>query len=108
MSLQIKNGTECIDWNELDQVFQSAPLGGRPAEKFKKACEYSPVVVSVWSDNRIVGFGRAFTDFIGYASIYDVVVHKDFQGRGIGKKIMNSILEQLKSCNYVTLFVAPG
>ncbi len=108
MEVEIRKGMKNIDWDELDKVFQSAPLGERPANVFKKACEYSPVIVSAWVDNKIVGFGRAFTDFIAYGSIYDVVVDKNHQGQGIGKKIMNAILSDLKKCGYVTLFVAPG
>ena len=107
MDFQIKLGTDGIDWSDLDQMFQLAPLGTRPPEAFKRACEYSPLIVTIWDKNRVIGFGRALTDFKFYASIHDVVVRKEFQNRGVGKKIILSILEHVRECNYVTLFVVP-
>lgn len=105
---QIKYGTENLDWNEINLLFQKAPLGERPPEMFKKACEYTPVVVTAWDSERLIGFGRAFTNFVGYASIYDVVVLPKYQNMGVGTLIMSAILEKVEVCGSVILFANPG
>ncbi len=66
--LTIKLGTDHLNWEDVNQLFIQAPLGSRPPELFQKACELSGVVVSIFKQNRLVGFGRALTDFSAYAS----------------------------------------
>ena len=53
----------------------------------------SIVVVSMWSHNQIIGFGRATTDEIFRAVLWDVVVDKKHQHKGYGRKIIQTILD---------------
>ena len=52
--------------------------------------------ISVWKDTRLIGFGRATSDKIYRAVLWDVVVEKSHQKIGIGKKIvkMNPFFER--------------
>jgi predicted N-acetyltransferase YhbS len=43
-----------------------------------------------------------------YGAIYDVIVDPEYHGNGIGKLIMNDIIDQGKHMTYVTLFAVPG
>ena len=52
----------------------------------------SEVVVSVWKGSRLIGFGRATSDKVYRAVLWDVVVEKKHQESGIGKKIVKSLL----------------
>ena len=52
----------------------------------------SKVVVSGWYGENLVGFGRATTDEIYRAVLWDIVVDKKYENHGIGSKIINSIL----------------
>ena len=52
----------------------------------------SKVIISLWSGNRIVGFGRATTDGIYRAVLWDIVVADDLQGKGLGSKVVNALL----------------
>ena len=52
----------------------------------------SLVIVSMWCDNQMIGFGRATTDEIFRAVLWDVVVDKQYQNNGLGKKIVQTIL----------------
>jgi N-acetylglutamate synthase-like GNAT family acetyltransferase len=49
-------------------------------------------VVSVWQKRELIGFGRATSDFIYRAVLWDVVVVKSFQGMGVGKTIVQKLL----------------
>ncbi|KAL3653376.1 hypothetical protein CASFOL_003057 [Castilleja foliolosa] len=46
-------------------------------------------------NGRLIGFGRAVSDLALTASIYDVMVHPDLQGRGIGRMIVKRIVRML-------------
>ena len=53
----------------------------------------SPVVVSLWRGKRLVGFGRASSDGIHRAVLWDIVVAGDLQGRGLGRQVVEALLE---------------
>ncbi|MBT4762884.1 MAG: GNAT family N-acetyltransferase [Bdellovibrionaceae bacterium] len=105
---KINYGVDGLDWDEVDQLFTKAPLGARSASMFQEACKYSPVIVSAWDGNKLIGFGRAFTDFFAYAAIYDIAVLPEYQNQGVGRALMESIINRVEKCGYITLFVAPG
>ena len=64
----------------------------RNLKDIKKMLARSSVVVSIWSNEKLIGFGRATTDEIFRAVLWDVVVEKNYQNSGLGKKIVQKIL----------------
>ena len=52
----------------------------------------SQVVISLWRGKRMVGFGRASSDGIYRAVLWDVVVAGDLQGRGLGRRVVEALL----------------
>ncbi len=108
MNISIKYGVENIDWVELCEIFRLAPLGTREPEKLKIAAENSHTVCSVHIDGKIIGFGRTISDDHYQAAIYDIVVLPEFQNQGVGKSIMNALLEKLPRSATVLIYVAPG
>ena len=108
MNISLKYGTENIDWDELCEIFRLAPLGIRELERLKIAAENSYTVCSAYVEQKIVGFGRAISDSQYQSAIYDVVVLPEFQNQGVGKSIMEALLEKLPKSGPVLIFVAPG
>ena len=84
-----------IDWSELVALFKLTHLGGREGDKIKRAFEKSDVVCFAVAGAKLVGAARALTDFEYHATIYDVVVHPDYQGRSIGTRMMSELLSAL-------------
>ena len=64
----------------------------RSEKNIKTMLRKSSVVVSIWINNQMIGFGRATTDEIYRAVLWDVVVDKKYQNQGLGKKIVQTIL----------------
>jgi ribosomal protein S18 acetylase RimI-like enzyme len=50
------------------------------------------LVISAWDGDRLIGFGRVLTDYVFRASIWDVIVDKHYQSRGIGSELVKHIL----------------
>ena len=64
----------------------------RSKKNIKKMLSRSEAVVSVWKNTRLIGFGRATSDKVYRAVLWDVVVDRKHQESGIGKKIIKSLL----------------
>lgn len=65
---------------------------GRSLAQLRRMLAGSQVVVSAWSGDRLVGFGRASSDGVFRAVLWDVVVAGDQQGRGIGRRLVETLL----------------
>tara|TARA_E500000331_G_scaffold322568_1_gene337530 strand:+ start:196 stop:657 length:462 start_codon:yes stop_codon:yes gene_type:complete len=65
----------------------------REINDLKKMLSNSSVVVSLWEKNTLLGFGRATSDEIYRAVLWDIVVDRNYQNLGLGKIIVNAILE---------------
>ena len=65
----------------------------------------STEVISIWRKGEMIGFGRATSDKIYRAVLWDVVVANKFQGHGLGKKIVEELLKKssLKSVEKIYL-----
>lgn len=102
-----------LDLYELEELCNAVGWARRPIRKVKKAIQHSYLVVTMWEQRgarrRLVGFSRATSDHAFNATIWDVVVHPDFQGRGLGKELMRQLIKKLRSedISNVTLFADP-
>jgi len=56
----------------------------------------SNVIITLWNKNNLVGFGRATTDQVYRAVLWDIVVSKDMQRVGLGKIIVEELLKDKK------------
>ena len=67
---------------------------GRSEHELRRMLTGSQAVVSAWQGSRLVGFGRATSDGVFRAVLWDVVVAGDHQGRGLGRRIVEALLLQ--------------
>ena len=65
---------------------------GRSRSALMRMLLGSCVVVSAWQAGRLVGLGRATSDGVFRAVLWDVVVASEQQGQGLGRRIVNSLL----------------
>ena len=65
----------------------------RTIKDLKHCLANSDVIVSIWSDNKILGFGRALSDGTYRSVLWDIVIDHNYQGKGYGKLIVNTLLE---------------
>ena len=77
----------------------------RKINDLKKCLANSDVVVSLWVDKEIVGFGRALTDGIYRGVLWDIVIDQNHQGKGFGTLIVNNLLSSKKIKNTKKLYL---
>ena len=66
--------------------------------------------VSIYHKKNLIGYGRIISDGIYQTLICDVMVHSEYQQQGIGKKVMESLLNKCdkEGIKWVQLFCAKG
>ena len=77
----------------------------RSINDLKKCLANSDVIVSIWVENEIVGFGRALTDGIYRGILWDVVIDQNHQGKGLGTLIVKKLLSSKKIRNTKKLYL---
>ena len=68
----------------------------RTIDQIKQMLANSNVIITLWKKNNLVGFGRATTDQVYRAVLWDIVISKDLQRVGLGKAIVEELLKDKK------------
>lgn len=108
MDIRISSDFSTANLDEMKEIYASVGWTKHTNEIIRQVFEASNVIALVTVDGRMIGFGRALTDGIFNAAIYDVVVHPDFQMQGIAKKIMAFLLDKLRNVSCVHLISTTG
>lgn len=80
---------------EYNQLRNSVGWDSKDKNIILKALENSAVVKKVTFGNKAIGMARAIGDGLYYL-IVDVVVHSDYQKKGIGKLLIDSIVKDIE------------
>lgn len=67
-----------------------------PLEQAAEGLKNSFVLVCFRVDGRPVAIGRAVSDRGYVVYIADVIVVPEYQGKGLGRKVMNTLMEKIK------------
>jgi GNAT superfamily N-acetyltransferase len=98
---QFFNLFESTGWNEKYQL---------AGEQLHQALQHSWYSISAYDGDRLVGFGRVISDGMLHALIVEMIVLPDYQGQGIGSRILNDLVTRCKSNGIrdIQLFCAKG
>ena len=107
MNLRLQFDTKNINWDLVVDILQKVGMGYHTSEIHKRAFNNSYTIVFVFDEDILVGFGRALSDGEYQAAIYDIAVLPSYQGKGIGKIIMQAIVKNTPNCNFI-LYASPG
>jgi len=74
---------ESVGWNRMEDEY-SNPL------------MTSYYHIAVYEDGKLVGYIDSVSNGVTDAYIQDLIVHPDYQGRGLGTELMNQMITYLK------------
>lgn len=87
---------------QVQQLFLSINwVSGNYPKRLYKALMNSSTVLTVWDDDFLVGLIRVLDDTEMLAQIHYVLVHPDYQGKGIASKMLEYIKEKYKDFMYL-------
>jgi ribosomal protein S18 acetylase RimI-like enzyme len=107
MTIELRFDTHNIDWEHAVGIFERAPLGTREPDTLRQCFENSDLVCFAWAENVLIGMGRALSDGVIQSIIYDLCIEPGYQGSGLGKQMMQAMLDRLKTRTTV-LWAVPG
>lgn len=87
-----ENKISVADFNRLtDKV----GWGTRDEKVVEEALNNTLYSVSIYDDNKVVGYGRIIGDKTIFLYIQDIMVIPEYQGQKVGTKIMNTLLTKI-------------
>lgn len=69
----------------------------RPLEQVERALQNDLYHVAAVSDGKVIGMGRLVGDGAMYWYLQEIIVLPKYQGQGIGKRIVNKLLEHVRN-----------
>jgi ribosomal protein S18 acetylase RimI-like enzyme len=92
--IQFSDRKSEIDLYQLQELLNISAFWakGRSIEDLGIAIANSEPVITIWDLEQLIGFGRGTSDGIYRATIWDVVIHPDYRGAGLGSKLVETIL----------------
>ncbi len=77
----------------------------RRLEDLEVAIANSHPVVSLWDGPQLIGFARATSDGIFRATIWDVVIHPQYRGAGLGRQLLEYLLAHPHMCRVERVYL---
>lgn len=101
--MQIKK-IKTFNQKDLQELFTSVQWkSAKEPQRLVEAFKNSSHVVSIWEDEKLIGLIRSMDDDCWSANIDCLVVHKDFQKKGIGTQLLSELLEDLNKVQYINV-----
>lgn len=111
MDIDIRNELPTSD--QFWKLFQSTGWNDNyqlSPEQLAQALCSSWFALSAYDGDKLVGFGRLVSDGVMHAMIYELIVLPEYQGQGIGGKILDELVRKCKKAYIrdIQLFCARG
>jgi len=105
--IQFCIGRDRADIVQIQELFKAAAFWARERkiEDWEIAIGNSEPVVTVWDGSRAIGFARATSDGIYRATIWDVAIHPDYQGAGLGRQLVQTVLSHPRMCRVERVYL---
>jgi ribosomal protein S18 acetylase RimI-like enzyme len=87
------------DINDYWDLFQTTGWNDKynfTKQDLANAIKDSWYSVSLYNSNKLIGFGRVIADGVHHALIVDLIIHPDYQGKGFGSKLLDSLVSRCK------------
>ena len=107
MELEIKLDCANVNWQFVAETLKRVGMAYAEPAAHQKSFENSQVTVFIRREGQLIGFGRAISDGVFQAAIYDVAILPEYQAQGIGTLIIKTIIDKLSDCNFI-LYAAVG
>ena len=99
----LRDGLEGLTPSRIATLYRRAPLLRHTdsAKNLEQAYERSQLVLSVWRGEHLVGVARVLTDGVQASYLCDLAVEPDVQGSGIGRLLIDEVMERCKGTELV-------
>jgi len=87
---------EAIPVDQLAQLYEAVGWEAytRDLKGLAQAVENSTLVVAAWAKDALIGLIRCLSDDVSIVYLQDILVHPDWQGQGVGRRLTETCLER--------------
>ena len=99
--------TPCSGIKQLKELFDQNTFWAknRSLVNIKSMLKNSTVIVTLWEGKKIIGFGRATSDEVYRAVLWDIIINQKMQGNGLGRIVVNTLLKSPKIKNAEKIYL---
>lgn len=108
MAIHWTQTTDTVDWDEMSELYRIAPLGIKSGDWLKTAYSNSMFKCLAFDDGKIIAAGRAVADGVDCSYLCDIVVHPSYQGSGLGKELIQRLVDLSRGHRKIILYAVPG
>ena len=108
MGIEWTDDLAAVDWNEASALYRAAPLGDKSADHLRKVFSNSMFRCFAFEDGSLVGAGRALADGGDCSYLCDIAVLPSHQGNGLGRQIVQRLLDVSRGHKKIILYAVPG
>lgn len=101
MEIIVQQNCQHINWQQVAELLQFYGLSDLDAPTQQLVFSRSYAVVFLLQNKQVVGVGRALSDGICQAAIYNLAVAEHLHGQQFGRLIIDKLVEQLSHCNII-------
>lgn len=97
------NTEKKVDYDRLITLFNQVGWNDKTKDidRLKAMVENSQIVITAWDEEIMIGFARCTTDYVFNGQINNVVVDLKYRRKGIGKVLINKILNSSRQVTYI-------
>lgn len=93
MKINLKENNKNVQ--EFNFLYNSVGWGAYDKNISKKALDNTFYSISIYDEDKIIGYGRLIGDNICFIYVHDVMVLPEYQSKKIGTLIMSKLLEKI-------------
>lgn len=110
MKVRYRDDAEISVDEAIDLYRRSSLSERRPVDRpdvFEGMLKNANLTITAWHGSQLIGISRSLTDFSYVAYLADLAVDEDFQGQGIGTKLIHETKSRLWPECMIVLLAAP-
>lgn len=106
-NIEIRTSKDGVDYQRVVDILERQGLShGIGKEQMELAFRRSYAVAFAYDGDQLIGTGRALSDGISQAAIYNIALEDEYRGQEIGRRIIESLIAQVPGCT-VILYTHP-
>lgn len=108
MDIVVKSNLDEVVWEEVSALFEAVGWGKRGPKELESAFGKSSYVRTAYIGDKLIGCGRTVDDGRYYAMIVDLIVDPEYQGKGVGTRLLAELRDALAGMVFTTLTASAG
>ena len=102
--IKIVNGTDKLNEINVTLLFRAVRWGNDlTSEQLFKAVCASTHLVTAWDKDVLIGIARSMDDGVWSANIDCMMVHPNYRGQGVAKRMLHDLLEMLQIVQFISV-----